>query len=304
MSTFRCAASSLDRGEPLFGTASGVSRWLLVEQPGPWGPAGFPESRLDATVRESLQVQALALGARPLLIRRPAGHAGPSGDADGGRTVFIVDSAPGSERVLRRRVTDESALAPLELSAGWDRVDGPLFLVCTHGRHDTCCAMRGRPVAAALAALDPERTWECSHLGGDRFASNTLVLPHGLYYGRLTAETAPAMLAATRDGRVLTQFLRGRSSLSQPAQAAQHFGHAELGCSGIDQLLPVAEEQLAPDTWRVLLRDASAPAGEEAAVTVRRTRDGAAEQLTCHALARTVAPLWELVRLEVLAPAV
>ena len=302
MSAFRCAASSVDRGEPLFGTASGVSRWLLVEQPGPWGPAGFPESRLDPAVRASLQAQARSLGARPLLIRRPAGSG--ANDDHAGRTVFVVDSAAGRERVLRRRVTDESGLAPLELGRGWERLEGPLFLVCTHGRHDACCAMRGRPVAAALAALDPERTWECSHLGGDRFASNTVVLPYGLYYGRLTAETAPAMVEATRDGRVLTEFLRGRSSLSQPAQAAQHFGHSELGRTGIDQLLPVAQEQLTPDTWRVLLRDAdAASAGEDAAVTVRRTRDGLAEQLTCHALDRNVAPLWELVRLEVLVPA-
>jgi len=25
----------------------------------------------------------------------------------------------------------------------------PLYLVCTHGTHDVCCAVRGRPVAAA-----------------------------------------------------------------------------------------------------------------------------------------------------------
>ena len=66
---------------------------------------------------------------------------------------------------------------------------GPGLRVCTHGRHDTCCAERGRPVAAALAAAHPELTWEVSHIGGDRFAANALVLPHGLYYGRLDADS-------------------------------------------------------------------------------------------------------------------
>ena len=47
----------------------------------------------------------------------------------------------------------------------------PMLLVCTHGVHDTCCAVRGRPVAAALARRWPEATWECSHVGGDRFAA-------------------------------------------------------------------------------------------------------------------------------------
>lgn len=293
---YRCAVASAQRAEPLFGTASAVSRWLLVEQPGPWGPSAFPESRLDPAVRESLQRQARALGARPLLVRRHGSGAEPH---DGPRSVFVVDSRPGAERVLHRTVASESELDPIALDGGWQRLDGPLFLVCTHGRHDTCCAMRGRPVATALEALDPARTWECSHLGGDRFASNTLVLPHGLYYGRLDGDTAPAMAAATREGRVLPEFLRGRSSLSQPAQAAQHYAHAELGRTGLDDLRPVAEEELEPGTYRVVLRDGTG----EAAVTVRRTRDGLAEQLTCHALVRNVAPIWDLVGLQVLVPA-
>jgi hypothetical protein len=37
----------------------------------------------------------------------------------------------------------------------WQPYDGPLYLVCTHGRHDRCCALRGRPVAKALAAFKP-----------------------------------------------------------------------------------------------------------------------------------------------------
>lgn len=296
MSGFRCAVASAQRAEPLFGTASTVSRWLLVEQPGPWGPSSFPESRLDPRVRESLLRQARTLGARPLLVRR---HGSGAGTEDGARSVFVVDSRPGAERVLHRTLASTAELDPIPLGAGWRRIEGPLFLVCTHGRHDACCAMRGRPVAAALEALDPERTWECSHLGGDRFASNTLLLPHGLYYGRLDGDTAPAMAAATRDGQVLPEFLRGRSSLSQPAQAAQHYAHAELGRTGLDDLLPVAEAELEPGTHRVVLRDAAG----EAVVTVRRTRDGLAEQLTCHAPVANVAPLWELLRLEVAVPA-
>ena len=66
----------------------------------------------------------------------------------------------------------------------------PVLAVCTHGRHDTCCAERGRPVAAGLAEAYPEETWEASHIGGDRFAANLLVLPFGLYFGRLDPASA------------------------------------------------------------------------------------------------------------------
>ena len=55
----------------------------------------------------------------------------------------------------------------------------PLVAVCAHGKHDQCCAVRGRSATAAIAAQYPELTWECSHLGGDRFAAAMLVLPEG-----------------------------------------------------------------------------------------------------------------------------
>ena len=38
-------------------------------------------------------------------------------------------------------------------------------------------------VAARLATRYPEETWECSHLGGDRFAGTMVLLPHGVSYG-------------------------------------------------------------------------------------------------------------------------
>ena len=49
----------------------------------------------------------------------------------------------------------------------------------------------------ALAAAYPEETWECSHLGGDRFAGTMNLLPHGLSYGRVPAGRAPAVARRT-----------------------------------------------------------------------------------------------------------
>ena len=108
-----------------------------------------------------------------------------------------------------------------------------MFAVCTHGRHDTCCAERGRPVAAALAAAHPELTWEVSHIGGDRFAANALVLPHGLYYGRLDADSVVGVADAHLDGRLSLEHLRGRSGLGTTLQYAEialrrHLGEPRL----------------------------------------------------------------------------
>ncbi|OFO15701.1 hypothetical protein HMPREF3088_02985, partial [Corynebacterium sp. HMSC22B11] len=42
-------------------------------------------------------------------------------------------------------------LSPPGNPPGARRVDHPILLVCTHGRRDRCCAVRGRPLAAALS---------------------------------------------------------------------------------------------------------------------------------------------------------
>jgi hypothetical protein len=121
----------------------------------------------------------------------------------------------------------------------------PVVLVCTHGRHDLCCAIEGRPVAA-VAAADPEvDAWECSHLGGDRFAGNLLFLPTGLLFGGLSAADTGPVLVAARDGRVLLEHFRGRCQDSIPAQAAQWFLMRELGEDRPDRVI-VDEAHLVP----------------------------------------------------------
>ena len=290
---FRCAVSSAERGEPLFGTASAVSRWLLVEQPGPWGPSSFPESRLAPETRESLHRQARALGARAMLIRR---HGAGGEAADEPRSVFVVDSRPGAERTLHRTVRDEADLDPLVLDSGWRRVHGPLYLVCTHGRHDRCCALRGRPVAQELGRAEPERTWECTHIGGDRFAANVVVLPEGLYLGRLEVDEVVDVVRALEDGELPAGRVRGRSSLSLPAQAAQQFAREATGRWGVDDLAPVVQEPAGSDTWRIVLAGDAGPR-VEVVVCYDRTGEGEPSTLTCGALEAKTAPLFRLVSL-------
>ena len=105
-----------------------------------------------------------------------------------------------------------------------------MFLVCTHGRHDACCARFGRPVAEALARLRPDDVWECSHLGGDRFAANVLALPAGDLYGHVAPTDADRLVAAVATGSIVVDLWRGRARLPQVAQAAV----AALLADGVD----------------------------------------------------------------------
>ena len=162
----RCADAADAAGDAREGTAPPAERWFLLEHPGPWGRVAFAQSGLDAADVEALSAWATRTRGRVLLVRRPGRT--PVG---GPRRWFRVDSRRGHEEIRTGEVA-----GPLAPDAPGERFDEALCLVCAHGRHDTCCAVRGRPIAAALAAAHPRRVWECSHVGGCRFAPAVVLL--------------------------------------------------------------------------------------------------------------------------------
>jgi hypothetical protein len=286
----RCSAQALARGDSPVATASPAHRWLLIEQPGPWGRDALAESRFDAVVVPALARRSRAENVRLLLIRRPGDRL-----SDSGRRWAYVDGRPGREGLWW---SVRSADADL-LDAPWDGSVGeptstPTYLVCTHGAHDACCALRGRPLARALPAPGPADVWECSHLGGDRFAANLLVLPHGFYYGQVPDDGA-AIVAAHAQGRVALPWLRGRAGLAPPAQAAQHAARTELGLLGVDDL-PVREirAQTAPgaeiERWQVVLEGRDSPV----VARVESRPSAAAALLTCRATHPAHARTWHV----------
>jgi hypothetical protein len=231
----RCSAASEDRAEDLAGSASTVPAFLLLQHPGPWGldatrDARWPD-RLGGFGAE-LRAHAEEAGVRLLLIRRPGRARAPISR----HRVFAVHARPPFAWAETVTVRDPRMLLDLDLAAlragrslGLESQEEPVFAVCTHGRHDVCCAERGRPVAAALGERFPEQSWEVSHLGGDRFAASMLVLPDGLYYGRLDAEAALAVVRARLAGELELDHLRGRTGYAMPVQAADIALRRELG---------------------------------------------------------------------------
>jgi len=113
------------------------------------------------------------------------------------------------------------------------------YLVCTNGARDPCCAIRGPAVALALDRVRPGQAYECSHLGGHRFAANLLVLPEGLCFGRLDARSALALLEELEAGQLPLEHFRGRSGLAQEEQAAEILVRRGLGVHGLDDLSQV-----------------------------------------------------------------
>jgi hypothetical protein len=273
-----CAASAERRGDVLAASAPPAERWLLIECRVPWprdaltalrrrpagrdqlsGEGAAVDHRVDDLAAEVSRFCA-ALRCRPALIRRYGRI-----DQAVPRRWAMVDSRLGHESVRWGELPADEYL--FEVLAGRDQgspSDEPIYLICTHGRHDPCCAVRGRPTAAALDAIHPDRTWECSHVGGDRFAANVVLLPHGLFYGHVPPSRAAELVSRYDEGLAVPDLLRGVGASPPPVQAAQHFARAAGRSLKVDSLRPIAVQQLARDRWRVRLDDE----GQEVVVVV------------------------------------
>ncbi|MGV2920926.1 sucrase ferredoxin [Streptomyces alfalfae] len=258
-------------------SAGGRRRWAVLRHAGPgvrsqqWGtwsrdedltgiaaaledPGTGPGAALDAT------------GAAPGGTGAEAGGAGA--DARG------TGVAPGGTRVG----PGASALPPV-------------VLVCAHGQHDTCCAVRGRPVGRALSERWPDLVWECSHVGGDRFAANVVVLPDGVYYGNLDAASCVETVAGHLAGRIRPEHLRGYTDLFPPQQVAVAALLRRFGAAGrYDHTIVATVRE--HDRWRVRVATrAPRPAVFEVEVRSHRTPP---RQLTCRGLSMSSAVVYEV----------
>lgn len=252
---WRCSDAARERDEPGWATASLVEAWLLIEQPGAWGPDALSEGGLPEDVASALH--AAPAGVRVLLIRR-TGRREPEPVV-----IFAQSGAGGATPTMSSAVlSNPTSLLDLDLAAlvaggslGIGRpVDHPIYLVCTHGRHDICCADKGRPLFRAMSPTRPEQVWECSHIGGDRFAGNLVVLPRGDYFGGLDPDDAEGVVTRYEAGRLDLDHYRGRSTRPRLVQAAEHFLRTRESWTGLDDVEAVAYRRPSHDHADVTLR--------------------------------------------------
>lgn len=268
---FSCSAASATDDEALAGTAPTETDLLFVEVPGPWAARAVAEGRFAENVRTHLSGLD---GVRVQLVRRPLGRREP------GVRVFAADLA-GTPRVTTTVLDHLEQVVDLT-ATDLEPYAGPLWLVCTNGRRDVCCARTGRPVAAALGERWPDATWETTHLGGHRFAGTLLALPSGITLGRLDPATALEDCSAVAEGRLPTQRVRGRAGLPGRAQVADLHVRDALDLPWLDD---VVVEGVAGDTVRLRARGAAYD------VTVTETR-GEPRRQSCAGLDTKAAPVF------------
>lgn len=248
-----CAAVSAASEEPLAATASRIDNWIVLEYRGLWDRDVLGASLFSTELKDHLREQLRALApSRLLFVKKPERR------LYGRRHVYFGSSRSGKERFYQLEVDHQEDLV------GFDFVDGlagdglpgvpldhPLLVVCTHGKRDRCCAKNGQPLYDALRhEVESSWVWQSTHVGGDRFAGNVVVLPQGLYYGRVQPGDASALLEAHAAGRIDLERYRGRAAYSFPVQAAEHAIRETEGLLGIDDLHLVAVDSNG-EAWRI-----------------------------------------------------
>jgi hypothetical protein len=230
-------------GERPTGTASRIESVLLIEHTGPWSAdvrervlaecfgASGPAILDELHAQHGLRALVVRRGGRPVRPERPSVFVGSVRPEQRWLERFPIDSYA----ELGRRI-DLTELASGSGGFG-EPTDQPLFLVCTHGRKDACCAIKGRPVLNALAATYPNQTWQCTHFGGDRWAGNLLIAPHGFMYGQLDPSSVLPVAEHALRHEVALDNLRGRTGISPFAQVAEIVIRERTGLTGLDEVL-------------------------------------------------------------------
>jgi hypothetical protein len=292
---FYCSELSRRSGERSAGTASAGAVWLLLEYPHGWGRRAFEDSALSGVVKKFFNDSLPRIKHSRLLFIK----------TDRGRRVermnlFVVRCRERSPFIVRLGLEKYEDVTALDLAAiasgrelqGGEVTNQPLFLVCTHGRRDKCCAKFGVPLYNSLRELAGDAVWQSSHVGGDRFAGNLVCFPHGLFYAHADAEAGRRIVEAYRAGRLLTEEFRGRACYSHFIQAAEIFVRERTGLRGIEDLRFVAAKPAAVETWRVRFAERASERIHDALIA-RRLSD-IRNCITCHSTEEQPIPQFSL----------
>lgn len=283
-SPFFCSDLSREASEQASGTASIGGVWLVLEYPLAWERKAVEDSALSANVKAFLGNAIKTLPrARVLLIKSDRLRAT-------GLSFFVVRSSERSPFAVKFQLRDYQQLTKLDIKSiaegevafGGEIISDPLFLVCTHGRRDKCCAKFGYPLYKALHASNDGLVWQSSHVGGDRFAANLVCLPHGLFYAHVTEASGQRIISEYRAGRLVLDKFRGRACYSHPAQAAEYFVRCDSGMTGVDDLRYLATERLGEKSWQIRFAQTMTGAIYVADVNARMSRFQ--NYITCDAI--------------------
>lgn len=252
--TFYCSLNARANGEPLIGTATYGDIWFLIEEPSAWGAKAFEESAIPPKVKQHITNFTVAgKKVRILLIRQP--HRKRSEK----RKFFIAITHPLNPRLYEFTLSAIEELLELDLGeivqgeAPVPQRQEPLFLVCTNGKRDRCCARFGMQVYQRASQITETEVWQSSHIGGHRLGPVMLVFPHGVNYGRVSPDHVEAIIRDYKQGKLYLENYRGMVAYPPQVQAAEHYLRIRSSERNIEAIRPSEVEVISNNEWDISL---------------------------------------------------
>ncbi len=225
---FFCSRASAENHEALAGTASNYHAFILIEYAAPF-PKKIGETSIDRNWLKDIEAFAKTRNAKIILIRNK------STVRDRFKIIF-VDALRKRYRI-HTATGDSYRFFNFKLFAEEEDDDwknDPFFIVCTNGKKDKCCAKFGLPVFQQLEKMNAIPVFESSHFGGDRFAGNAVLLPRGIYYGRVQPSQVEGLMESTKAGKIAMENYRGLAVYNFAKQSAEIFLRNYLGVFDLD----------------------------------------------------------------------
>ena len=251
---FFCSDLARDYEIPLVGTATRGDIWFLLEYSGAWGAKAFEESDIPQNVKNFLSdFRVDDKRIRILLIRQDRLKTHP------GIHLFVGQTFPTEPRLYEYQLDDYADIQKLDfswLSTGEEGSlkhlrEEPLFLVCSNGRRDKCCARYGPAIYQELVEEAGDSVWQSSHIGGHNQAPIMLFFPHGVNYARTTPAEARSLVREYQHGRLVLNHYRGRVGIEPHVQAAEHFWRKSTGVLDLPGMRVESFSQVSEDQWDV-----------------------------------------------------
>lgn len=220
MSNEYCSLNSKAVIEQIFATASYFKRLLLIEYNNAWSEKPIKANNLDEKINDFISKLEKEHSIKILFIKNKRSRSYST-------TLFTVDGA--EEKPIFNHFVLNSINEILNFSiddlfskTSFNKFKEDLYLVCTNGKKDKCCSKFGIPIFKELTKYS-SHVWECTHVGGDRFAPNVIHLPYYHFYGHLTTSIIADFYTQTFNGLIYLPNYRGRSVYKTIEQAAEYF---------------------------------------------------------------------------------
>lgn len=229
-----CSSISESVNEQLFGTAPLVEHWFLIEYNDNWASDAFESSSIPEIVKEYVLNESRNIdNSRVQLIKK-------DDDTDNGIRFYYVNSPEFNPSLYEFRLEQYVDILDIDLvnltqgsSLTDHRTDKKIVLVCSHGTHDKCCGTYGIPVYNRLSESGEFEVWRTSHVGGHRFSANIVMLPEGIYYGRVNETNLEDIIESHNRNEIYLDCYRGRSCYKQSTQVSDYFLRDKTGKTGI-----------------------------------------------------------------------